>query len=110
VNPLVAEFRSHLGRVCSEELERLNEEYGPFTEEQHEVLNALAEHVMQRIASSLARTLADPPSTLQQEALSNLLQGLFHVEAALGTSAAEAVQGPAQAGHGVPCAASGEQE
>ena len=43
VNPMVAEFRSHLGRVCSEQLERVNEEYGPFTEEQHEVLNALAE-------------------------------------------------------------------
>jgi glutamyl-tRNA reductase len=103
VNPMVAEFRSHLGRVCSEELERVNEEYGPFTEEQHEVLNALAERVMQRIASSLARTLADPPSTLEQETLSNLLQGMFHVEAAKGTSATEAEE------QAVPCPASGEQ-
>jgi glutamyl-tRNA reductase len=103
VNPMVAEFRSHLGRVCSEELERVNEEYGPFTEEQHQVLNALAERVMQRIASSLARTLADPPSALEQETLSNLLQGMFHVEAAKGASAAEAEE------QAVPCPTSGEQ-
>ncbi len=103
VNPMVAEFRSHLGRVCSEELERVNEEYGPFTEEQHEVLNALAERVMQRIASSLSRTLADPPSALEQETLSNLLQGMFHVEAAKGASASEAEE------QAVPCPASGEQ-
>jgi glutamyl-tRNA reductase len=108
VNPMVAEFRSHLGRVCSEELERLNEEYGPFTEEQHEVLNALAEQVKQRIASSLARTLADPPSALEHETLSNLLQGLFHAEAAMGTPAAEAGQGPEQEER-VRCAATGEQ-
>jgi hypothetical protein len=105
---MVAEFRSHLGRVCSEELERLNEEYGPFTEEQHEVLNALAEHVKQRIASSLARTLADPPSALEQETLSNLLQGLFHAEAAMGTPAAETGQGPEQEER-VRCVAAGEQ-
>ena len=89
---MVAEFRSHLERVCSEELERLNEEYGPFTEEQHEVLNALAEHVMQRIAGSLSRALADLPSTSEQETLSNLLHGMFHVEAA----AVAAGQGPRQ--------------
>jgi glutamyl-tRNA reductase len=103
VNPMVAEFRSHLGRVCSEELERVNEEYGPFTEEQHEALNALAERVMQRIASSLARTLADPPSAVEQETLSNLLQGMFHVEVAKGASASEAEE------QAVPCPASGEQ-
>ena len=100
VNPMVAEFRSHLGRVCSEELERLNEEYGPFTEEQHEVLNALAEHVMQRIASSMARALADPPSALEQETISNLLHGMFHVEAAKGASVAEAEES-------APCPESG---
>ena len=105
MNPMVAQFRSHLGRVCSEELERVNEEYGPFTEEQHEILNTLAEHVMQRIASSLARTLADPPSALEQEMFSHLLQGLFHVEA-VGTSA-EAAQDSEQEDR-VRCGTSGE--
>ncbi len=108
VNPMVADFRSRLWRVCSEELERLNEDYGPFTEEQHEILNTLAEHVMQRIASSLARTLADPPNASEQETLANLLQGLFQVEAAVVTPAATAGQGPEQE-HSAPCAASGEQ-
>jgi glutamyl-tRNA reductase len=108
VNPMVADFRSRLWRVCSEELERLNEDYGPFTEEQHEILNTLAEHVMQRIASSLARTLADPPNASEQETLANLLQGLFQVEAAMGTPAAKAGHGPEQE-RSAPCAASGEQ-
>ena len=93
VNPVVANFRSRLWRVCSEELERLNEEYGPFTEEQYEVLNALAEHVMQRIAGSLARTLADPPDASEQETIANLLHGLFQVEGVLSASAAAAGQG-----------------
>ncbi len=105
---MVAEFRAHLGQVCSEELERLNEEYGPFTEEQHEILNALAEHVMQRIASSLARSLADPPSALEQETLANFLQGLFHAEAGVGTAAMRAGQGHEQEEGNAPCAASGE--
>jgi glutamyl-tRNA reductase len=108
VNPMVADFRSRLWRVCSEELERLNEEYGPFTEEQHEILNTLAEHVMQRIASSLARTLADPPNASEQETLANFLQGLFQVEAVMGTPVAKAGQGPEQE-RSAPCAAAGEQ-
>lgn len=87
VNPLVAEFRSHLERVCSEELQRLSEEYGPFTEEQHAVLNILAEHIRQRIASSLARTLTEAPDNLEQEALSNFLQGLFRAEKSMGATA-----------------------
>jgi glutamyl-tRNA reductase len=104
MNPVVADFRSRLWRVCSEELERLNEEYGPFTEEQHEVLNTLAEHVMQRIASSLARTLIDPPNASEQETLTNFLQGLFHVEA----SAAAAGQGAGRTNS--TCVPSEEQE
>jgi hypothetical protein len=105
---MVADFRSRLWRVCSEELERLNEEYGPFTEEQHEILNTLAEHVMQRIASSLARTLADPPNASEQETLANFLQGLFQVEAAMNTPVTKAGQGPEQE-RSAPCAASREQ-
>ncbi len=89
VNPVIVGFRSHLERICSEELERLNETYGPFTEEQHQVLNVLAEHLMQRIAGSLSRTLADSASTSEEEMLSNMLHGMFHVEA----SAAAAGQG-----------------
>jgi glutamyl-tRNA reductase len=108
VNPMVAEFRAHLGQVCSEEMERLSEEYGPFTEEQHEILNALAEHVVQRIASSLARTLASPPSVLEQETLANFLQGLFQVEAGVDTEALQAGQDHEQEDGSAPRTASGE--
>jgi glutamyl-tRNA reductase len=110
VNPVVAKFRAQLGRICSEELERLNEEYGPFTQEQYEVLNALGEHVMQRIAGSLSRILADQPSALEQETLLNLLHGMFHVEAVLSASAAAGGQDAAQREQTAPCAASGEHE
>jgi glutamyl-tRNA reductase len=102
VNPVVAKFRSQLGRICSEELERLNDEYGPFTQEQYEVLNALAEHLMQRISGSVSRTLADRAEA-EQEALSNLLRGMFQAEAVLSPSAAE------QGEQSLPCAASTEE-
>ena len=108
VNPVVAEFRSQLGRVCSEELERLNDEYGPFTQEQHGVLHALADHVVQRIVGALSRTLADPPSSLEQETVSNLLHGLFYRESGLSVAAAAAGQSSAQGGQSIPCAASEE--
>ena len=95
VNPVVAKFRSQLGRICSEELERLNDEYGPFTQEQYEVLNALAEHLMQRISGSVSRTLADQADAVQ-ETLSNLLHGMFQVEGVLSASAAAVGQGAEQ--------------
>ena len=108
VNPMVAKFRSQLGRVCSEEMERLNEEYGPFTQEQYEVLNALAENLMQRISGSISRTLADQADA-EQETISNLLRGMFQVEGVLNASAAAAGQGVSQEEQILPCAASVEE-
>ena len=57
VIPTVVALRQRLEELCQQEVEFLRKEYGPFTDDQDQVLTTLASHITQRIAGSLAREL-----------------------------------------------------
>jgi glutamyl-tRNA reductase len=56
------------------------EEYGPFTEDQDQILTTLAARITQRIAGSLARELRDLPDRAGQDMLTVALHRLFQLE------------------------------
>ena len=59
--PAFAALKHYLDELCRQELELLRKEFGPFTADQDQAMTAFASHVMQRVASSLARELNKAP-------------------------------------------------
>ena len=80
VVPTIVALRLRLEEVCRQELETLRQEFGPFTEDQNQVLTALTAHITQRIAGSLARELKELPERNEQDVLASALTRLFHLE------------------------------
>jgi len=80
VIPTIVALRQRLEELCQQEVEFLRREFGPFTEEQDQVLNTLAVHITQRIAGSLARELRELPDRTGQDMLTMALHRLFHLE------------------------------
>ena len=78
--PAFAALRQHLDGLCHEELEVLRKEFGPFTADQEQAMTALATHITQRIASSLARELKNPPEQGGPQLLSSALHRLLGTE------------------------------
>ncbi len=80
VVPTLVALRHRLEEVCRQELEVLRQELGPFTEDQDQALTALAAHITQRIAGSLARELKELPVRDEQDVLASAVARLFHLE------------------------------
>ena len=80
VIPTVVALRQRLEELCQQEVEFVRKEYGPFTDDQDQVLTTLASHITQRIAGSLARELRDLPDRAGQDMLTVALHRLFQLE------------------------------
>jgi glutamyl-tRNA reductase len=78
--PAFAALRHYLDELCREELELLRKEFGPFTADQEQAMSAFASHVMQRIASSLARELKKPSEVSDPNVLSTAVSRLIGTE------------------------------
>ena len=73
-------LRQRVEDLCHQEVEYLRKEFGPFTEDQDQVLTTLASHITQRIAGSLARELHELPDRTGQDMLTVAVHRLFHLE------------------------------
>jgi glutamyl-tRNA reductase len=80
VIPTVVALRRRLDELCQQEVEFLRKEFGPFTDDQDQILTTLAAHITQRIASSLSRELRDLPDRAGQDMLTVALHRLFQLE------------------------------
>jgi len=80
VVPTILALRQRLEELCQQEVEFLRREFGPFTEDQDQVLTTLAAHITQRIAGSLARELREPPDRTGQDLLTVAVHRLFNLE------------------------------
>jgi glutamyl-tRNA reductase len=80
VVPTMVALRQRLEDLCHQEVEYLRKEFGPFTEDQDQVLTTLASHITQRIAGSLARELKDLPDRTNQDMLTVAVHRLFSLE------------------------------
>jgi glutamyl-tRNA reductase len=80
VIPTIVALRQRLDDLCQQEVEFLRQEFGPFTEDQDQVLTTLAAHITQRIAASLARELRVPPDRTGQDMLTVAVHRLFQLE------------------------------
>jgi glutamyl-tRNA reductase len=77
--PTIVALRERLDELCRQELEAFRHDVGPFTEEQEEVLKALAKRIGSRISGSLGRELNDLPGKMDQDELALAIQKLFHL-------------------------------
>jgi glutamyl-tRNA reductase len=89
VIPTVVALRQRLDELCQQEVDFVRKEYGPFTDDQDQVLTVLATHITQRISGSLARELRDLPDRAGQDMLTVALHRLFQLES---SNMIEAVQ------------------
>jgi glutamyl-tRNA reductase len=75
--PTISAMRERLDLICQQEMDQLNEQFGPFTEDQEVALKALSAHITQRISATMARQLKEMPGRLE---LTSALQQLFQLE------------------------------
>lgn len=78
--PTIVALRQRLEELCQQEVDFLRKEFGPFTEDQDQVLSTLAAHITQRIAGSLARELREIPDRTDQDMLTVAVHRLFKLE------------------------------
>ncbi|HKI27478.1 MAG TPA: glutamyl-tRNA reductase [Candidatus Sulfotelmatobacter sp.] len=79
--PTIVALHHRLEEICRQELESFIAERGPFTREQNQSLHALAGLLIQKIASSLAHELKEPPGKEEQERMAAVVARLFHLDA-----------------------------
>jgi glutamyl-tRNA reductase len=77
VLPTISGMREKLEQICRQEMDQLNEQFGPFTEDQELALQALSSHITQRISATLARQLKEMP---ERPELTSAIQELFQLE------------------------------
>jgi len=77
VLPTISGMREKLEQICRQEMDQLNEQFGPFTEDQQVALHAFSAHITQRISATLARQLKEMPG---QPELTSAIQQLFQLE------------------------------
>ncbi len=80
--PTIVALRRRLEEICGQELRSLEDQFGPFTEDQQHALHSLASHITQRIAGGMARKLQELPERADQEQLTEAVQRLFHLQTA----------------------------
>ncbi len=78
--PTIVAVRQRLEELCQQEVEFLRKEFGPFTEDQDNVLTMLAAHISQRIASALAREMREIPDRTSQDMMTVAVQRLFQLD------------------------------
>jgi glutamyl-tRNA reductase len=81
VVPTAMGLRRRLEQICRQELESFITERGPFPREQVQLLHAVTNQVLQKIASSLARELKELPEKAEQERMAAAVTRLFHLDA-----------------------------
>lgn len=89
--PTLAALRARLEQICEQEVEKVGEEFGPFTEDQAAALRALGSHITQRLAATLARQLRETPGKDEQGPLTSAIQELFQLEIRKGAAEKAAV-------------------
>lgn len=77
IQPTIAAMCERLELICQQEMDRLTEQLGPFTEDQEAALVALSAHIAQRISATLARQLKEMPGRLE---LTGAIQQLFQLQ------------------------------
>ncbi|MDT8069982.1 MAG: glutamyl-tRNA reductase [Terriglobia bacterium] len=87
--PTIVALRRRLEEICGQELRSLEDQFGPFTEDQQHALHSLASHITQRIAGNMARKLKELPEPADQEQLTDAVRRLFHLEAVTHTTTAQ---------------------
>jgi glutamyl-tRNA reductase len=75
--PTISAVRERLELICQQEMDQLNEQFGPFTEDQAVALAALSAHITQRISATMARQLKEMPGRSE---LTAAIQHLFQLE------------------------------
>ena len=82
VVPTIVALRRRLDEICRQELESFikEDERGPFTKEQDQLLHAVTSQIIQKIAGCLARELKELPGKGEQEQMAAAVQRLFHLE------------------------------
>ncbi len=80
VVPTIVALRQRLEELCQQEVDFLRREFGPFTEDQDQVVTTLAAHISQRIAGSLSRELRELPDRTGQDMLTVAVHRLFSLE------------------------------
>lgn len=79
VVPALAALRQRLESICDLELKNLAEQYGPFTQDQSDALEAYAGHISERLSAMLARQLSPTHSESDVE-LTGTLEHLFAMQ------------------------------
>lgn len=79
VVPTISAMRERLELICTQEMDQLREQFGPFTDDQEVALETLSAHIAQRISAALARQLKEMPG---RNELTGALQQLFQLEVA----------------------------
>jgi glutamyl-tRNA reductase len=80
VVPTIVALRLRLDEICRQELDSFQQENGPLSPDQDEMLNAIMSRMTQRIAGSLARELKELPEKVEQEQMTTALLRLFHLQ------------------------------
>jgi glutamyl-tRNA reductase len=80
VVPTIVAVRQRLDEICRQELDSFQQQNGPFSKDQDEMLTAVMSRMTQRIAGSLARELKELPEKMEQEQMTTALQRLFHLQ------------------------------
>jgi glutamyl-tRNA reductase len=75
----ISAMRERLEHICTQEVDQLREQFGPFTKDQEVALATLSTHIAQRISAALARQLKEMPG---HNELTGALQQLFQLEIA----------------------------
>jgi glutamyl-tRNA reductase len=75
--PTISAMRERLELICRQEMDRLKEQFGPFTEDQQVALDALSARITQHISAALARQLKQMPGSPE---LTGAIQQLFELE------------------------------
>jgi len=83
----ISAMRERLELICTQEMDQLREQFGPFTEDQEIALVTLSTHISQRITSALARQLKEMPG---HNELTGALQQLFQLEMSASKAKAKA--------------------
>jgi len=73
----IAGMREKLETICGQEMGKLREQFGPFSEDQEVALQALSTHISHRIAAALARQMRE---TADRNELTSAVQKLFQLE------------------------------
>ena len=77
VMPTISGIRERLEQICRQEMDQVEEQFGPVTQDQKVVLEALSTHITQRISASLARQLREMP---RHPELAKAVQQIFRLE------------------------------